>query len=750
MGMRRIRVLAIHLPQFHPIPENDAWWGPGFTEWTNVVRAKPLFAGHQQPRMPADLGFYDLRLPEARQAQATLASEHGIEGFCYYHYWFHGRRLLERPVHDILATRKPDFPFCLFWANETWSRRWLGEDQDILIEQTYSKEDNKAHARFLVSVFQDPRSIRVAGRPLFIVYRPTHMAFLADFIAELRAQSRDAGTGDPFLLGCSAHAEATDMRSMGFDGTLDFQPKLGFLPGAFDDAPSRERRLRNLEHGVDSERLRLYETGALRKEMSRFRDSLSYPVFPSVFVSWDNTPRRNEDGIILSPRSTESFAEGIHDAMGYLSRRQDQLEEPLLFVNAWNEWAEGNYLEPDVHDQKSFLTMLRATLAGPGHLPAIVPSPAGSSSDRPLEEPPRADQQPADSCQLESRGSDAAMTDRDFITFCYQRILGREADASGLEQYLGALRDLRMSRQQILMEFVESPECRQGLATARLPLTGHAQPTEFVPPGHYYSAIPSEADRRRASAVRLAKPVELQGIELGVERQWALLEELRPLLESGGLADEPTGGRRYGFTNPSFGPGDALVLQAIMRHFRPRRIVEVGSGHTSALMLDVDEFQLGRSVEFTFLEPHPDLLKSLMKPGDPTWAIRRQILQEVDLDLFRGLAANDILFIDSTHVLKAGSDVCRLLFEVLPVLTPGVLIHIHDIFWPFEYPSTWLDEGRAWNEAYALRAFLQYNRCFSILLFANYLAQRDRGWFERHAPTLLRNVGGSIWIRRDA
>jgi hypothetical protein len=167
-------------------------------------------------------------------------------------------------------------------------------------------------------------------------------------------------------------------------------------------------------------------------------------------------------------------------------------------------------------------------------------------------------------------------------------------------------------------------------------------------------------------------------------------------------------------------------------------------------MLDVDEFHLGRSVEFTFLEPYPDLLKSLMRPGDPTWAIRQQIVQEADLDLFRGLAANDILFIDSTHVVKAGSDVVRLLFEVLPALAPGVVIHVHDIFWPFEYPSTWLDEGRAWNETYALRAFLQYNRCFSIMLFANCLVHRDRGWFERHAPTILRNVGGSIWLRRDA
>jgi len=341
------------------------------------------------------------------------------------------------------------------------------------------------------------------------------------------------------------------------------------------------------------------------------------------------------------------------------------------------------------------------------------------------------------------------MTDREFVTYCYQRILGREPDLRGLHHYIMALGDRALSRQQLMLDLLESPEFQQRFsAPAAAPVAAAA--AEFVPPGHYYSAIPSAEDRRRALANYQAGPTELPGIDLGIERQWGLLEELRPLLESGGLADEPAGGRRYGFTNPSFGPGDAVILQALMRHLRPQRIVEVGSGHSSALMLDVDEFHLGRSIEFTFFEPYPDLLRSLMKPGDPSWAIRQQIVQDADLGIFKTLEPNDILFIDSTHVLKAGSDVCRLLFEVLPALAPGVIVHVHDIFWPFEYPSTWLAEGRAWNEIYALRAFLQYNRCFSILLFMNCLVHRDQGWFERHAPTVLRNTGGGIWLRRDA
>jgi lipopolysaccharide biosynthesis protein len=166
------RFIAFYLPQYHPIPENDEWWGRGFTEWMNVSRAKPLFDGHYQPHLPAKLGFYDLRVPEVRQAQADLARRHGIEGFCYWHYWFEGKRLLERPFNEVLSSGQPDFPFCLAWANETWSRRWLGEDKDILQEQTYSLEDDLDHITWLMEAFADPRYIRVHGRPLFLIYKP--------------------------------------------------------------------------------------------------------------------------------------------------------------------------------------------------------------------------------------------------------------------------------------------------------------------------------------------------------------------------------------------------------------------------------------------------------------------------------------------------------------------------------------------------------------------------------------------------
>jgi len=355
----KIRTLAIHLPQFHPIPENDEWWGRGFTEWTNVAKAKPLFPGHDQPRIPADLGFYDLRLPEAREAQAKLAREYGIDGFCYYHYWFNGRRLLDRPVRDILASQRPDFPFCLFWANETWSRRWLGEERDILIEQTYSESDNVAHARYLASVFQDHRYIRLNGRPLFLIYRPTHIPVLAHFISTLRECSRAAGTGDPFLLGCSSHAEGTDMRTLGLDGTMDFQPKLGFLPEAFEDKSTPERLARNRALGVDSPRLRLYDAKEFRQRIEDFREQLEYPVHPSVFVSWDNTPRRGENGIVLLNNSPEDFAKSLERAKSYVNSPKFEGEK-VVFINAWNEWAEGNYLEPDSSHGNIFLDFLNS------------------------------------------------------------------------------------------------------------------------------------------------------------------------------------------------------------------------------------------------------------------------------------------------------------------------------------------------------------------------------------------------------
>ncbi len=190
------RLLAFYLPQFHPIPENDEWWGRGFTEWTNVTRARPLFPGHYQPQLPADLGFYDLRLPESRLAQAELARAHGIGAFCYYHYWFNGRRILQRPFDEMLSSGQPDFPFCLCWANENWTRAWDGMEREVLLGQRYSAEDDLDHIRWLCNAFADPRYLRINGRPLFLVYRIEDLPDPAATAERWRAEARALGIGE--------------------------------------------------------------------------------------------------------------------------------------------------------------------------------------------------------------------------------------------------------------------------------------------------------------------------------------------------------------------------------------------------------------------------------------------------------------------------------------------------------------------------------------------------------------------------
>lgn len=341
--MPKARAIAFYLPQFHPIPENDAWWGRGFTEWTNVTKAKPLFTGHYQPQLPADLGFYDLRLPEVREAQANLARAHGVEGFCYWHYWFHGDRLLEKPVNEILATKTPDFPFCLAWANESWSRGWLGEDKSILIEQRYSPEDDQCHAEWLAQAFMDPRYIRVHGRPLFLIYRPSRLPDAIATTSTIREVSKALGCGDPYLVGINAHTRHIDMRTLGFDSTEDHFPQLGALPHAFRDGFSWSRLGRNLKRGIPSGRLRIYDYDEAVELMEAGRPD--YPHFPGFFVGWDNTARKSSGAIVIHRGEPKNVAR--HFARVVESIATKDPEERIVFVNAWNEWAEGMFMEPD-------------------------------------------------------------------------------------------------------------------------------------------------------------------------------------------------------------------------------------------------------------------------------------------------------------------------------------------------------------------------------------------------------------------
>lgn len=341
----QVRPIAFYLPQYHPIPENDAWWGKGFTEWTNVTKAKPLYSSHYQPHLPSDLGFYDLRLSETRQAQADLAKEYGIYGFCYYHYWFNGRRLLERPFDEVLNSEQPDFPFCLCWANENWTRRWDGKEQNLLLQQVYSEEDDRLHMQWLAKAFFDRRYIRVEGKPLFLVYRATKIPNLKQTVKIWREEARRLGVGEIFLCRVESFAgEQGDPNSIGFDAAVEFQPdwsQLG-LPLQKGKLWHLARKLRLARQAFENHNI--YEYSTVVKHMLA-KSNPTYERFPCVTPSWDNTARRKIGAIVFqnsTPQIYEYWLKTIVDRT--LTSRYPT--EKIIFINAWNEWAEGNHLEP--------------------------------------------------------------------------------------------------------------------------------------------------------------------------------------------------------------------------------------------------------------------------------------------------------------------------------------------------------------------------------------------------------------------
>jgi len=345
-----LRLIAFHLPQFHPIPENDLWWGKGFTEWRNVGKAEPLFAGHHQPQLPADLGFYDLRLAESRVAQADLARRYGIHGFCHYHYWFHGKRLLERPVADMLASGAPDFPFCLCWANEPWSRRWDGSDSEVLQPQHYSAEDDLAHIRWLVGPLADPRAIRIHGRPVFMVYRADQLPDPRRTTDCWRREAERAGLPGLFLIAVETGWDAGwDATQAGFDAKVLFQPQFSLL--------STAPRL-----PLGPSKTRVFDYDAAWPVLAS-ADAVPYLRFDTVCPGWDNTARRGEDAWVLHHNTPESYERWLSLAVRRAMERPR--EERIVFVNAWNEWAEGAHLEPDRRHGRAFLeATLRAVRAG--------------------------------------------------------------------------------------------------------------------------------------------------------------------------------------------------------------------------------------------------------------------------------------------------------------------------------------------------------------------------------------------------
>jgi lipopolysaccharide biosynthesis protein len=352
---KKARAIALYLPQYHPIPENDEWWGPGFTEWTNVSKARPLYRGHYQPHIPADLGFYDLRLAESREAQASMARAYGIEAFCYYHYWFAGRQVLERPFEEVLASGSPDFPFCLCWANETWSGIWHGAPNRVLLEQTYPGEsDHRKHFEALLPAFSDRRYLRVDGKPVFFIYNPSALPSSRQTLELWRDLAQLAGLPGLYLI-CNTEDPRLDPRLLGYDASVVSRVRLSLRK----NLTWRQLALAALRKCTGGLGLTVMPyRAAIRNLITAPVDGIT--THPCVIPNWDNTARSGTRGLVYHGSTPEEFR--IHLRDGIKRAGHEPEGQRLLFIKSWNEWAEGNHLEPDRKWGRAYLQVMSEEL----------------------------------------------------------------------------------------------------------------------------------------------------------------------------------------------------------------------------------------------------------------------------------------------------------------------------------------------------------------------------------------------------
>jgi lipopolysaccharide biosynthesis protein len=337
-----LKPIAIYLPQFHIIPENDQWWGKGFTEWTNVTKTKPRFEGHYQPHLPADLGFYDLRLEESRIAQEALAKEFGIHGFCYYHYWFNGKRMLYEPLQRKLNNPNEDFPFMMCWANENWTRNWDGQFKDVLLEQHYSFEDDIKHINYLFQYFKDNRYIKVNGKPVFAVYRTNLFPDIKRTAEIWREEALKAGIGELYLVRVESFGNQIDPSEIGFDAAIEFQPNFSKLPQIIKrDKYSKILQKFGIRKAYLNDRVIDYEAFT---KIARTLPPTKYKRFPGITPMWDNSPRRSSNALIIHNSTPEKYGDWLKYIVDHFEPYSK--DENFVFINAWNEWAEGNHLEP--------------------------------------------------------------------------------------------------------------------------------------------------------------------------------------------------------------------------------------------------------------------------------------------------------------------------------------------------------------------------------------------------------------------
>ena len=350
----RARVIAYYLPQYHPIVENDQQWGPGFTEWTNVGKAPAMFPGHYQPRVPRDFGYYDLRVAETREAQARVAEEYGVEAFCYYHYWFGGHRLLERPFNEVLESGEPDFPFCLCWANHSWTGIWLGSPNEIIVEQTYpGMDDHYQHFQYLLKAFKDKRYVTVDGKPFFAVYAPKDIPNVRQVTDMWREEAHKIGLPGLHLVGIN-QLEIWKPEPDGFDASIAerLPPRHGKISKRMPRTALHHRLRRKANPTIYT-----YEEAIDFMVRPKGPDHEDYPV---VIPNWDNTPRSGSNGLVLHNSTPELFRKHLRKALHRVEKVDEQ--HRIIILKAWNEWGEGNYIEPDQRHGRGYLDVLKEEL----------------------------------------------------------------------------------------------------------------------------------------------------------------------------------------------------------------------------------------------------------------------------------------------------------------------------------------------------------------------------------------------------
>ena len=541
-------LVAFYLPQFHPIPENDAWWGEGFTEWQNVTRALPQFEGHLQPRLPGALGFYDLRTADVMRRQMQLAREYGVGAFCTYFYWFGGKTLLETPLQQWLEDVSLQLPLCLCWANENWSRRWDGRADQILIGQQHSSDDDLAFIAHVSRYLADPRYLRVDGKPLLLVYRPGLLPDARATAERWRTWCREQGIGEIYLAYVQSF-DRVDPRDIGFDGAVSFPPNNTTL------APITARQqLLNPNFSGD-----VYDWRDLMRDADKQPDP-TYALFPCVNPGWDNEPRRSGAGRVFAHASPRGYRDWLRQAIQVAQRRKPA--SPLVFVNAWNEWAEGAVLEPDTRLGFAWLQATRTALSTPQRsrpshpsqpcviihvwylevLDEVAAALQASGVDWRVVITTTAEREQAVHESLARLGMKAEVSvfenrGRDILPFLHvaNRLLDEGVDVV-LKLHTKRSthrRDGELWRQELIDKLL-SPERTQPILEAfqRTPTLGLAAADGHIQPLQFYWGANESNVNYLATRLGIARPSPEQDRFVAGSMFWARLEALRPLLDA--------------------------------------------------------------------------------------------------------------------------------------------------------------------------------------------------------------------------